>query len=163
MDLSDLVAIEEIKQLKARYFRLMDAKAWNEWRELFAPECSLHWGPGADDRCIGAQAIVDFVSSRVGRAAGMTVHHGHMPEIEVLDQNHARGTWALFDYLDVAPDQGEAPFGHRHGYARYFEEYRRDPSDERWRFASIRLTFTRMDLYRSPNALSAGDGRRDPA
>ena len=27
----DLVEIEQIRQLKARYFRLMDQKKWDEW------------------------------------------------------------------------------------------------------------------------------------
>ena len=31
MNSEDLVEIEHIRQLKARYFRLMDQKRWNEW------------------------------------------------------------------------------------------------------------------------------------
>ena len=34
MDWSTVEAIEQIKHLKARYFRLMDQKRWDEWREL---------------------------------------------------------------------------------------------------------------------------------
>jgi hypothetical protein len=33
--------IEQIKQLKARYFRLMDTKDWVAWRDLFTDDC-LH-------------------------------------------------------------------------------------------------------------------------
>ncbi len=36
--------IEQIKQLKARYFRLMDTKDWAAWRELFTDDC-LHYLP----------------------------------------------------------------------------------------------------------------------
>ena len=37
-DLERLVAIEEIKQLKARYFRCMDTKDWEGFAEVFAPD-----------------------------------------------------------------------------------------------------------------------------
>lgn len=144
MNLDELIAIEEIKQLKARYFRLMDAKDWASWRELFTDDCYLRWGPGADDHVRGGDALVEFVSGRVGKLAGMTVHHGHMPEIDVTGPTTATGTWALFDYLDVSfAGGGSSPMGHRMGYGRYFEEYRRD--DGRWRISSITLVFTRMD------------------
>ena len=33
-----LVAIEDIKQLKARYFRLMDQKNWDGFEKLFTPD-----------------------------------------------------------------------------------------------------------------------------
>src|SRR5262245_37696101 len=36
--MAELVEIEEIKQLKARYFRLMDEKRWDEWAEVFAED-----------------------------------------------------------------------------------------------------------------------------
>jgi 3-phenylpropionate/cinnamic acid dioxygenase small subunit len=35
MDLGTLEALEQIKQLKARYFRFVDTKRWQEWGELF--------------------------------------------------------------------------------------------------------------------------------
>ena len=38
-----LVAVEEIKQLKARYFRFMDTKRWDEWADLFAEDAVLEW------------------------------------------------------------------------------------------------------------------------
>ena len=33
-----LLAIEQIRQLKARYFRLLDTKQWDEWGEVFTVE-----------------------------------------------------------------------------------------------------------------------------
>ena len=38
-DLKTLLAIEKIKRLKARYFRLMDLRHWDEWAELFTKDC----------------------------------------------------------------------------------------------------------------------------
>jgi len=36
--LAEIVEIEAIKQLKARYFRLMDEKRWDEWAEVFTED-----------------------------------------------------------------------------------------------------------------------------
>lgn len=146
MDLESLVAIEEIKQLKARYFRFMDAKDWAAWGQLFDPDCYLRFGPGEQDEVRGRDAIVREVSERIGVTAGVTVHHGHMPEITITGADTAEGTWALFDYLDVTPEEGRTPVGFRMGYGRYVETYARGV-DGAWRFTSIRLSFTRMDPY----------------
>ena len=35
---SDLVEIEAIKQLKARYFRFLDTKQWDAWKEIFTED-----------------------------------------------------------------------------------------------------------------------------
>ena len=37
-DLERYQATEEIKQLKARYFRHMDGKDWDGWQDVFAPD-----------------------------------------------------------------------------------------------------------------------------
>ncbi len=34
--------IEQIKQLKARYFRMIDTKDWEGFRELFTDDCVHH-------------------------------------------------------------------------------------------------------------------------
>ncbi len=39
--LQRLVDIEAIKQLKARYFRLLDTKRWDEWGQVFAAGCVM--------------------------------------------------------------------------------------------------------------------------
>lgn len=102
MDLTTLEAIEQIKQLKARYFRLMDQKRWDEWREVFAEDVTAvyHGVPGSRGsneltqiQCHGRAELVDKVSKFL--AKGVSVHHGHMPEIEVTGPTTARGIWAM--------------------------------------------------------------------
>jgi len=39
-EIDRLVAIEEIHQLKARYFRLMDKKLWDDWGRSSPPTAS---------------------------------------------------------------------------------------------------------------------------
>src|SRR5262245_27325344 len=100
MDLSMLEAIEHIKQLKARYFRLMDQKRWDEWREVFTEDVTAVYqgaprrdGEGMTElRCQGRAELVAKVSGLLSQ--GVSVHHGHMPEITVTSPTSATGIWA---------------------------------------------------------------------
>ena len=38
---SQLLAIESVRALKARYFRLMDMKLWDQWQALFAADAVM--------------------------------------------------------------------------------------------------------------------------
>ena len=136
-DADALVEIEAIKQLKARYFRLMDCQLWDEWEQVFMPDATLQWGPSEDQVMHGRDAIRAGVSGSLRGAT--TVHHGHMPEIELLSDDRARGIWAMFDRVDH-PDYLLIGLGH------YHEEYARE--DGVWRIAS--LVLTRLYEERTP-------------
>lgn len=133
-----LYDIEQIKQLKARYFRLMDTKRWDEWGELFTPGCVMEV-PEASMVSDGRDEIVRAVS---GALEGVrTVHHGHMPEIELTGPDTARGVWAMYDFIEwPASDGGRLGLT---GYGHYHEEYARE--DGQWRIARIRLERIRVD------------------
>jgi uncharacterized protein (TIGR02246 family) len=134
-----LLDIEEIKQLKARYFRCMDQKNWDGWREVFARDAVLEV-PEANMTTTGRDAIVESVSGLLTGAR--TVHHGHMPEIEVTGDDTARGTWAMFDYVEWPVAEGADRLGLQ-GYGHYVEEYVRE--DGRWRISRSRLVRLRID------------------
>jgi hypothetical protein len=129
-----LVEIERIKQLKARYFRLMDTKQWPEWEQVFTEDAVLQWGPKEDDVFRGREAIVKGVSQVLREAT--TCHHGHMPEIEIEGADRARGIWAMYDYV-------ESPRFVLHGFGHYHEQYRRQ--DGAWRIHRLQLTRLRED------------------
>jgi hypothetical protein len=134
-DVRRLLDIEAIKQLKARYFRVVDTKQWKEFGEVFTADAHLDADGNQRD---GRDAIVALVS---GGPEGMSsVHHGHMPEIEITGPDAARGIWRLFDYLEF-PSSG-APEGFT-GYGWYDEEYVRD--DGVWRIARLHITRQRVD------------------
>ena len=134
-----LVDIEAIKQLKARYFRLMDQKRWDEWAMVFARDVHMVV-PEGDMDVRGRDAVVRSVS---GILEGVrTVHHGHMPEIEITGADRAQGTWAMFDYVEFPADAAGARFGLQ-GYGHYTEEYVRE--DGEWRIASLHLSRLRVD------------------
>jgi hypothetical protein len=131
-DIVLLGVIEEIRQLKARYFRLMDTKRWDEWGEVFATHARMEI-PESGTVLRGRAEIVDRV--RTILAAAVTVHHGHMPEIEVLGPKDARGTWAMTDHVTWTSAAGEAR-GFR-GYGHYHEHYVVEGGA--WRIAATRL------------------------
>lgn len=136
--LQQLLDLEKIKQLKARYFRLMDTKQWDAWGEVFALDAVMEV-PEADVVNRGRAEIVTHVSTVLTGAR--TAHHGHMPEIELTGPDTARGVWAMFDFVEW-PERENRRFGLQ-GYGHYFEEYVRQ--DSVWRIAKIRLERLRVD------------------
>ncbi|WP_225205178.1 nuclear transport factor 2 family protein [Novosphingobium huizhouense] len=135
-----LIAIEEIKQLKARYFRLMDTKDYAGLRTVFADDavfdaaCSLSIEPAEDtENWIhqGGDNIAAFVEAAVDPLR--TVHHGHCHEIEVLSATEARGVIAMEDKIWDA--QGKLFL---HGMGHYHETYRKDGGA--WRIVTSRIT-----------------------
>ena len=98
MDAARLAELEEIKQLKARYFRLMDTKQWLPFSQVFTDDVVVdvaHDANAPGNAIVGRADVVDFIRKAVGKAK--TVHHGHMPEIELRTSTEATGTWAMFD------------------------------------------------------------------
>jgi len=144
MTQDQLTDIEEIKRLKARYFRLMDLKRWDEWGQLFAEDFTgIYHGPHPEIRYQGRADFVSRTSDALVNA--ITVHHGHMPEIELTSPTTATGIWAMYDYVEL-------PEFTLHGYGHYQEEYIKQGGA--WRFQSIKLTRLRVDV--SPGRQAAG-------
>jgi len=133
-----LLDIEQIKQLKARYFRLVDAKQWDDWALVFATDAVVEI-PEGDLVFRGRDEIVANISTVMEELR--TVHHGHMPEIEITGDATARGIWAMYDYVEW-PEQDGKRVG-LHGYGHYVEEYVREEGE--WRIARTRLERLRVD------------------
>ena len=134
-----LVDVEQIEQLKARYFRTLDTKDWEGFAQVFARDAVLDV-PEAEMLVVGPDAIVAAV--REPLTGARTVHHGHMPELEITGPDSARGTWAMFDYVEWPA----SPSGERvgiQGFGHYREEYVRE--EGAWRIARSRLERLRVD------------------
>ncbi len=138
-----LAAIESVKQLKARYFRTLDTKDWSGFRAVFADDADI--GPidsGLASSKTGIRKPDEFVDQVKARLAQVvSVHHGHMPEIELVSETEARGVWAMADLL-VFPDGAEV--AQLRGYGHYHETYVR--GEDGWKITSMRLTRLRVDL-----------------
>ena len=139
-----LMATEEIKQLKARYFRCMDTKDWAGFEQVFATDAVMDMSSEMRDQTTrggitrGAAQIAAMVRTVVGPV--VTVHHGHMPEIEITSPTTARGVWAMEDKLRWPEG---SPVRTIHGYGHYHETYER--TDDGWRIKTITLTRLRVD------------------
>ena len=140
--------MEDIRQVKARYFRLVDTRDWDGFAEVFTQDVVLDrtcsgsirnpwtgaWSPPISDEPVlvcGLDAVLARIRMAVADLA--TVHHGHMPEITFEDDDTARGIWAMAD--ELRDRQGRLVLA---GRGHYHERYRRTP--EGWRIAAFRIT-----------------------
>jgi len=131
--------IEQIKQLKARYFRLIDTKDWDGLAAVFVADAEIDMsGEGG-----GITHTFDAFKARlIDNLTGViTVHHGHMPEITLTSSTTATGVWSMEDKL-WWPEG--APLKHLHGYGHYHERYGK--GDDGWRIVAMTLTRLRRDL-----------------
>jgi SnoaL-like domain len=143
----ELQAIEDIKQLKARYFRCLDTKDWAGYADVFRHDCTFDMRTAStvdpDDGSqeaersrrfvlTGSQVIADAVRDAVGDKN--TVHHGHCHEIWVDSPNEARGIVAMVDKITNSRTGAHV----LEGYGHYHENYRRN--DGAWRISHLRLS-----------------------
>jgi hypothetical protein len=128
--------IEAIRRLKARYFRTLDAKDWVGMREVFTDDVVVDTTGSGGGVVSGADELIVFL--RESLAGTVTVHQGHMPEIDLTSETTADGVWALHDIVIW-------PNGMRlDGYGHYHESYEKGPDG--WRIKSSTLTRLHMDL-----------------
>ena len=133
MTLDDLVAIEAIRHLKARYFRALDGQDWPMMEQLFTLDASIDTTADGAPLLEGGAAFCAFLAPIL--AGVRTVHHGHTHEIDITEPDRASGVWAMEDRLWFPEDQGGACI---HGFGWYRERYRADPTGH-WQIASLRL------------------------
>jgi uncharacterized protein (TIGR02246 family) len=129
-------AVAAIKRLKARYFRTMDTKDWGAMRAVFTDDVVMDTTASGGGIITGADEFMEFLEATLGEA--VTVHHGHMPEIELTGPTTATGIWALQDLI-IWPDGTRLV-----GYGHYHESYRL--IDDRWLIARSTLTRLHLDL-----------------
>ena len=97
-ELETITQIEAIKQVKYRYLRALDTKAWEEFETTLAEDVTGDYG---DSLSFTTRAeLVDFMKSSLG-AAVLTEHRVDHPEITV-DGDEATGRWYLQDRVIVA-------------------------------------------------------------
>ena len=138
-----LLAIEDIRVLRAQYWRFVDTKAWEEFGELFTQTCYFT-NHESNYTFAGNDQMREQIRGILGEV--FTFHAGHQSEITVLDETHASGIWAISDYL-VFPEHVEYPADpdiktiRSVGY--YFDTY--EKVDDRWLFAGIDFHRMRTD------------------
>lgn len=155
MDAIDrLTAIEQIKQLKSRYFQAIDGKDWALLDTLYFddvvcdcrgattdPVSGINFVSAATDEILYGKAAA-IAAARDGLAGIVSVHQGFMPDIEIIDADTARACWAMTDRLYLPEG---APFRGMIGYGHYRETYGRDGAH--WRMKTMLLTRIRVETF----------------
>jgi hypothetical protein len=129
--LQRLEDIEAIKKLKAKYWRCMDKKLWDEMEEVYTEDAKQVAG---DWQVQGRKAIVQAIQEALTEPSGVasTAHGGHSPEIEITSETSAKGTWALQDYLAWKSGTKMLGFGH------YEDEYIKEQGG--WKIKNTKIT-----------------------
>jgi hypothetical protein len=144
-----------LQQLKARYFRYLDTKQWDNWRQLFTDDMVFYMEDSAlpqtqEPITTSGDDFVEYVSELL--TPTVTVHHGHMPELEITGERTAKGVWAMYDWVD---NESDSDLPTMKGYGHYHEDYEKG-DDGQWRIRVLRLTRLRTDDLAS----SRPDGER---
>ena len=134
--------LEAIRQLKARYFRTMDTKDWAGMRLVFADDVVIDTTGSGGTVVSGADEFMAYLPQALDGV--ITVHHGHMPEIEVTSPTTATGIWALQDTL-WRPDGTLL-----RGYGHYYETY--EKSGGQWLIKTQKLTRLHMEITKPDEA-----------
>jgi hypothetical protein len=94
-----LAAITAIQQLKHRYWRACDAKDPQGFRDAFVRSgAKVDYGALGSFDDVGPMVAIyeDVALRRHGDGyALLEMHHGFMPDITVLSETDAEGTWSL--------------------------------------------------------------------
>jgi hypothetical protein len=149
-DVERLLAIEEIKQLKARYFRGVDQADGELVRSLLAEDCVLDYRGCCTDPATGRDLIPAmnvvlrgrdaWVADGMARLGIVSVHQGHTFEIEFESDTRARGIWSMTDRLYFPPGH---EFSLMTGYGHYLETYER--IDGAWKLKTTHITRIRVE------------------
>jgi hypothetical protein len=161
MDTEKLIALEEIRQLKARYMYFTDMKDWGGFVTVFAEDADIDMrdsftpvaGPsyvygrpellqGFDTsgwRWTGAKEMAANGAAQFAQTS--LVHQSFNAQITMHSPDMASGIWAMQDMLRFPPG---SPIEEIIGYGHYHESYRR--IDGNWLIQSMTLKRTRMDV-----------------
>lgn len=137
-----LLALEQIKLLKARRDRAADTKDWALYESLHAPDHRSENG----DYGTWHSAAEMIANVRKSMENLTTFHHSHTPEIEFDTASKARGIWAMSGLSLWQQEQDEHWFK---AFGHYFETYEKRSGV--WTFTSRRLEY--IHTRRSPGAI----------
>lgn len=131
----DLQAVEAIKVLKYRYFRALDCNDWSLFESCLTEDCAASYSDGK--LCLdGREKIVGFMRDNMSGPDFLSMHNGHHPEIQLLDERHATGIWYLEDTIISLVRKT-----HLYGSAIYEDTYRCEDGDWKISATGYRRTF----------------------
>lgn len=139
--LERLEAIEDIRALKARYFRLMDTKQWDDLAGVFTTDMQV-LTPEGKVYAEGGAAYAAALRNSLQHA--VSCHQGFNGEIEVIDADNATAIWPMQDVITWEDRHPITGWKSILGRGHYHETYRRE--NGAWRIAILTLTRLRLDI-----------------
>jgi hypothetical protein len=139
--LERLEAAESIRNLKARYFRLMDTKQWDALREVFAADLRVVT-PEGGLYVEGGDAYAANLRHSLEHA--VSCHQGLTAEIDVHDDRTATAIWAMQDVIEWETAHPRTGWKAILGRGHYHETYSIEAGA--WRIATLMLTRLRLDI-----------------
>jgi hypothetical protein len=138
--LQELLETEAIRELKALYCILVDARDWERCRQLFTPDARIGGELPLKGEPPGRTYRADeFVAAAARTLAGWTtLHTVHASLIETTGDATARGLWAY----------SQRGYGYTGGY--YDEQYVK--GSEGWKIASMQFTLIHPPAEDQPHA-----------
>ena len=137
--MNELLEIEKIKQLKARYLRGLDTNDWAVFESSMSADCTGRYNSGKlsfENR----DEIVGFMRENLSGDKILTLHQGHQAEIEIIDEQTARGSWYLQDIV-IHLESGMRIYGS----AVYEDNYRKEDCDWKICATGYRRVFEAME------------------
>jgi len=145
-----LAAVEEIRRVKARYFRGVDNNDPELVRSILAEDCKLDYRGCCTDPRTGQDffpamnIIVEgrrgWSSEGLGAMGIVSVHHGHDCDIELTGDNTASGIWSMTDRLFMPAGSAYSVMV---GYGYYHETYAL--IDGSWKLKTLRISRIRVE------------------
>ncbi len=149
-DIEQLSAIEEIKMVKARYFRGVDTSDSKLVRSILADDCVLDYmgcctDPKTNRDYLPTMNVVMRGSaswSDGGMAAFgiVSTHHGHLGEVTLTSDTTASAIWPMTDRLFMPAG---APFAALIGHGYYHETY--EKTGGHWKIKTLRIQRIRVE------------------
>jgi len=139
-DLERLLALEDIRMLRAKYCQYIDSHRWRDLEQVLAPDAVLDLsGTGAVlGRAVppvaGREQIIRLFETGFDRLK-MLLHIVTIPIIEFEGDDFARGTWRQETF--IKENNPDLP-GTGITYCTAHDTYRRH--DKGWRIESVRVT-----------------------
>jgi hypothetical protein len=153
VNLETLIAIEEIRQLNARYARYADAKRWADLADLFTPDgsfTSYAVDGSVVSEMIGRQAIEETLT-KVNEGDVVPIHLFLSHEIEPTGPDTAHSCYAMADLIyrgaGYVADTAAADlptFRVMRGWGHYEATYVK--TDDGWRYRTLTQTRTRLEF-----------------
>ena len=138
--------LEAVALLKARYFRFMDLKQWDKWQDLFTADAvmdmrgeaqamaQLGMDVGDAEQWLLRSSATIRATVEAALSGVVTVHHGHMPELERVGPDEIHAVWSMVDVIRYPPGW---PIPGFNGYGHYHETYLR--TEDGWKIAHLEL------------------------